>query len=558
MVVAVTAVALLVACQPVMPVESGAAEPEIFVQGAAIPGVMDIDVGPDGNLYAAAELADALIAVDPDTGEVVWRFDTGEDVPEAMRVAPDGTPYWTSFYSVNICRVAEEGEKRCQALPVDTWGLAFAPDGRLFASADAHVQSLYEVDPMLEQEPRFVEAMGGMMAHFNFGPDGKLYVPMVGDGTILRIDVDTEPVTVETIAEGLVFPWSVAFDPEGQLYVAISIDGEHSGVARVDMDTGETELVGQVPPGYNTVAVTEDGRILTALYDFGAAYEILPDGSSQPITEPGIIAPGGLGVMTQPDGSETLYVADWKTLCAFDTATGEQLSGWHSTWFPGSIVSPRSLAVDGDTILVSSWYDQWSGNAIQIWDPAQEAATVTETEFEWPANAIRFQGDVVLVDMKAEGPWTVERTSGDAFAERHELGAGFLQQPLGLAASAGDLWVTDYETGRVVQLIADGEELAEPIVVADGLDRPEGIALAPDGRLLVVETGTGRLLAIEPASGAMDVIAEGLGIAADNFSSIGPVKLPPHLVFNGVAVGQSGNVYVSGDAANAIYRIPLP
>jgi len=109
-----------------------------------------------------------------------------------------------------------------------------------------------------------------------------------------------------------------------------------------------------------------------------------------------------------------------------------------------------------------------------------------------------------------------------------------------------------------VQLVADGEELAEPVTVASGLDRPEGLALAPDGRLLVVETGADRLLAIDPATGDQEVLAEGLGFALANPVAAGTnVSLPPHFVFSGVAVSPSGDVYVSADAANAIYRIPL-
>ena len=127
--------------------------------------------------------------------------------------------------------------------------------------------------------------------------------------------------------------------------------------------------------------------------------------------------------------------------------------------------------------------------------------------------------------------WSVTHVKGDDFADRHLLGDGFLTQPLGLAASDDDLWVTDYATGSVVQLVADGEELAEPVVVAAGLDRPEGLALAPDGRLLVVETGTGRLLAVTPATGAAEVIAEGLGFELANPSDAGTIALPPHFVF---------------------------
>ena len=52
------------------------------------------------------------------------------------------------------------------------------------------------------------------------------------------------------------------------------------------------------------------------------------------------------------------------------------------------------------------------------------------------------------------------------------------------------------------------------------------------------------------------VLAEGLGMTAENPVSATHEWQPPFWIFNGVAVGPSGAVYVAGDAANVIYRIP--
>ena len=76
------------------------------------------------------------------------------------------------------------------------------------------------------------------------------------------------------------------------------------------------------------------------------------------------------------------------------------------------------------------------------------------------------------------------------------------------------------------------------------------MAIAPDGRLLVAETGTGRLVAIDPATGDKSTIAEGLGFNPD-----APAGAPPTMVMSSVAVGPSGVIYVTGDLANVLYRI---
>ena len=351
-------------------------------------------------------------------------------------------------------------------------------------------------------------------------------------------------------------PLAVAFDSAGQLYAATSLDAEHNALFRIDPATGESEMLGQLPAGYHTLAISPDDRIFLGHYDEGALYEYISTGEIRPLTTPGMIGPGGLAMVKRPDGGESLFVAGWKTLHEFDAATGEQRNAWRSAWFPDMISPPRTVAPDGENLLVSGWEDQWGGNIVQVWDPEAGKTVAMTEEFVRPASAIRFQGDLVVIEMIPDAGWRTQRTNGDNLAERHTLGGEMLQQPLGLAASDNDLWVADYATGNVFQLVADGAELAEPTVVAANLDHPEGMALAPDGRLLVAETGTGRLLAIDPATGATEVIAEGLGFMRENPTSVGPVKLAPYFIFSGVAVDSAGNVYVAGDATNVIYRIP--
>jgi glucose/arabinose dehydrogenase len=81
-------------------------------------------------------------------------------------------------------------------------------------------------------------------------------------------------------------------------------------------------------------------------------------------------------------------------------------------------------------------------------------------------------------------------------------------------------------------------------VIAEGLDRPQGIAT--DGSaVLVVEAGKGRLVRIEPGSTAVEVIARDLPIGLANV----PITLA------GVAVGAGGTFYVTSDVENSIWRL---
>lgn len=95
--------------------------------------------------------------------------------------------------------------------------------------------------------------------------------------------------------------------------------------------------------------------------------------------------------------------------------------------------------------------------------------------------------------------------------------------PIGLAAVNGNLWVSDWVTGKVWQVVANGTPLDNLVVVAEGLTNPEGLAVDRDGSLLVVESMADRLSRVNPLTGQVATVAEGLLIGAETI----PAPLPP-------------------------------
>ena len=87
-------------------------------------------------------------------------------------------------------------------------------------------------------------------------------------------------------------------------------------------------------------------------------------------------------------------------------------------------------------------------------------------------------------------------------------------------------------------------------MIASGLKMPEGIALAPDGRLIVAEVGAKRIVAIDPSTGTITEIAGNLPIGLAGAPGGLPTNIP-----TGVGVGASGTIYVSSDIENSIYKI---
>jgi sugar lactone lactonase YvrE len=87
--------------------------------------------------------------------------------------------------------------------------------------------------------------------------------------------------------------------------------------------------------------------------------------------------------------------------------------------------------------------------------------------------------------------------------------------------------------------------------VLEGLQKPEGLALAPDGRLIVAEAGAGRVIAINLQTNAVETLADDLALNFPGDQS-GPGLLA------GVAVTRDGAVYVTGAAGNVLYRLTRP
>ena len=99
-------------------------------------------------------------------------------------------------------------------------------------------------------------------------------------------------------------------------------------------------------------------------------------------------------------------------------------------------------------------------------------------------------------------------------------------------------------------VLDSGGHIEGAVVVAKDLKGPEGIALAPDGKLIVAEVGAKRIVSIDPASGAITEIAAKLPIGLPATPGGLPSNIP-----TGVGVGATGVIYFSSDIENAIYKV---
>jgi sugar lactone lactonase YvrE len=491
----------------------------------------------DGRLHVASVLGNEIVVVDPETGDVVSTVGANAKVvgPDDIAFGADGSLYWTSFSAGEVWKVAPDGTSSGQAVRPGVNGIAFSPDGRLFVTVAFMGDALLRLDPDLVLPPKVIAEKIGFLNGIDWGPDGRLYGPVWTTGEVVCVDVGTGRIT--PVASGFNVPSAVKFDSKGNLCVGEQATGR---VFRVDVATGAKEMTAALTPGLDNLAFDSRDRLFVSHGQDGSVFEILDSGAVRTVCAGGMIAPGGIAVV-EADGGETVLVADFWTLRGLDCVSGaEKMCHRHSIGQKGCVTSPFTVSADGAKVIVSSRLPR---DVVQVFDLVGGVVLEEYTGFDNVLCAVRFGGDIVVTE---RGTASVVAVSPADPARRRVLASG-LGVPAGLAASDGSLWVSDWATGMVLQIAAGGTVLPSPLLVAEGLEYPEGLAVDTNGDLLVVEAEAGRLTRINLRTGAVTVEAGGLAPCL--------VSDDPTWIFNGVAVGPSGTIYVTSDTDAAVYRI---
>ncbi len=508
------------------------------MEGAPVHGANGIILDSRDRLHIASVAGREIVVMDRESGAIVDRIgpERGVEGPDDLIFDADGTLYWTSIMTGEVGRLSPDGEKRGQSVSPGVNPITISDDGRLFVALDFLGDALYELDPALEEPPRLIAENLGWMNGMDWGPDGFLYGPIWTQGRVARVNVESGEVS--TAAAGFGVPAAVKFDARGRLHVLDTARGE---IVRVDRATGNKEVLSAAVAGGDNLAFDSSDRLFVSSWMDGSIVEVLSDGSIRTVSPGGVIAPGGIAVLPSSSG-ESVFVADVLSLKAIDGRTGEIESvASHLIGVPG-VTSPFTAAADGDNLILSSWFE----SMVQVWNPRSSEVVEAHPIAAIPLNAIRFEGDLVVAELQTA---SVVRITGPNGSGRVTLASG-LGVPAGLAASDGNLWVADQRAGTILQVVAGGEVLAEPRLVATNLQGPEGLAAADEGVLYVVEAGAGRLSRVDAATGEVRPVADGLALGAPGIPG-----MPPTWIFNGVAIGPSGAIYVTGDVENTIYRI---
>jgi len=509
----------------------------LLAAGAEIGAANGIFFDAQDRLWVAS-VGSGIFVVDPDSGETLEHYPGNVASADDVTVGDDGTVYFTDIINGQVGIIDPDGTLREERLAVAPGAnsITFSDDGRLFVGADFLGDGLFEVDPTGATPPRVVTPDPGWLNGMDFGPDGFIYAPRWTEGTIVRADPETGELT--TIADNSESVYSaVKFDPDGVLH---AVEGLPAHVVEVDIATGETTILATLDGTNDNLAFDSTGRLFVSSSQNGSIHEILDDGSIRIVKEPALSASAGM-VVEEVDGVEQVTVLTIQALVTLDGETGEELSRLGSVPDAGfALEQPAlggSLRSDDEGLLVLDWAP---GGGAEVWDLDGDAVTATYP-IDFGFDVIRFGGELYSSVSLANNVSRLSATGSEIVFE--------VNAPTGLAATETELYVASLADGTILQLADDGALLDAPTVVAEGLNAPEGLAVLPDGDLVIVETGSGNVTRVDLSTGESTVLAEGISPAytlADFYPAFTP---------SSVAVAPSGNIYVTSPADGNVWRI---
>ncbi len=403
--------------------------------------------------------------------------------------------------------------------------------GRLFAGECRPGGRIMELD-LAGGPPRILLENVPMPNAMEVGPDGLLYIPVMGANEIWRVDPEGgEP---EVVARDLGVPDAVKFDAEGYIVSTQVASGQ---VLRIDPRTGEQTVLANVAPGLDNLTFV-DGRLFVSSIS-GQINEVLAGGELRSLVPDGLQWP--LGLTVGEDG--TLFVADGGFTYLLPPKGELQCIGMLFTpGFPG-YTRGVTVAGPGEYVVTTA-----NGQVVR-WRPAEQQSDVLAEGFDRLYGVALAPGGAVIFAEAGTGRVVA------AFNGNTEVLAGDLDEPMGVAITAdGTCLVSEEGSGRIV---AVGGGRADTVL--DGLSKPQGILVRGE-KLYIVDAGSKSLIEYDLTTWERRTIAAELPVGAPpgvvpKFLRGVPPLSGPMGPFAGIAAGADGTLYLSGDAEGSVLAL---
>ncbi|KAA0693415.1 hypothetical protein DT594_13525 [Halopseudomonas laoshanensis] len=510
--------------------------PQPLVAPSEFKGVHGLAVDHQGRLLAGSVVGNSIYQVDPDNGEVSTFIGPDQGQADDIAIGPNGEMAWTGFYSGQVLyrenddapvRVLAEGKPGINSIAFNQ------QTGKLFASQVFLGDALWEIDVKGESEPRLIKKDMGGFNGFEVGKDDWVYGPLWFKGEVVKINpVDGE---MKTVADGFGTPAAVNFDSKGNLYVVDTLSGQ---LMRVDIATGDTELVAELDTALDNLAIDAQDRIYVSnMADNGISQVNPSTGEVRVITQGELAVPAGIALA---EDGKTLYVSDVFAFRSVDTTTGEvhDIRRAHGS----DVEYPIAVGLGKTRLLLTSF----STGTLQVIDRDGHSTIRLIHGLNAPSDAIELPDGSIVVSELASG--SLVHLSGAELDNKRTLADG-LQGPVQMILGQdGQIYLTE-AAGFLTRVDPASGEVKR---VAERLLMPEGLAQTADGNFVIAETAAQRLIGLNVETGERSTLAENLPIGFP----AGP-GMPPSGIPTGVAVAADGTVYFTSDVDNGLYKIEL-
>ncbi|MEU4896982.1 hypothetical protein AB0B12_30825 [Streptomyces sp. NPDC044780] len=519
-------------------------------------GSNGVTFGPDGRLYVAQFLAGQISAVDPASGDidVVVPLDGPVEAPDDLAFGADGSMYIADLTPGRVWRRSADGAYTLVSDQVAVPNGITCVGDRLFVNEMKMNGRLMELFPDGGDPAVLTDglALGNAM---QLGPDGCLYYPQMMRNQVWRIPPDGG--VPELVAEEVDDPVAVRFDRGGVLVVLSR--GMAGLVTRIDLATGARSVVATGIAGLDNAAFDHENRMFVSSYASGGIAELHPDGRTRVVVPRGFDGPFGITV----DLGGTVYAADHFSIAspdvsasrpdsAFDAASGSGLDEGGPE--PGVVTrelmySVHNVTADNGLLHLTSQLGD-----VRTYDPVRRTTRVRATGLDRPTGiAVGPDGSLVVAETGAGRVLRIDDT------DTVSVLAEGLDHPLDIAFDAGQrCYVSDDRRGAVLRLEDDGAA----VVVADGLGEPQGLAVRGD-ELFTVEVAHRRLRAISLTTGESRIDAENLAVGLPPGTTRTEPEPVPGVPgrprqFAGLAVGPDGALLLSANGEGSVLRLASP
>ena len=231
------------------------------------------------------------------------------------------------------------------------------------------------------------------------------------------------------------------------------------------------------------------------------------------------------------DGAAAVGSADASAVAETVTATGLSALTYTATGTDGGLYKPQGVSADDGTVYVSNTGE----NVVATISNGTTTAITGSLEYSGEAG----DGGPATAATVSHPTGTAENAAGDVFI-----------------ADSSDNVIREITPDGVIHRFAgtgrEGSRVDPASALDTELNQPQDVAVAPNGDVLIADTGNDRVLVVTPSGRTAIVAGDGIrGYKGDGqLGAFAELNQP-----TGVAVDGQGNVYIADAANNVIRRV---